>query len=193
MSARPLKGSPAQSERRTKDVQRLQRRNDAWELRCRGWSQMRIARELGVSQATVSRDLAWSAERSLSNLDALVEQTKREHVGQLERVIDEAMQGWESSKQTSRTVSKTVKRKGASEEETEEETITTKVQERAGDVRYLKTAMDAMTDIRRILGADAPLSLDIGFEDIDATIARELEKLAARQQEGAVEASEDNQ
>lgn len=175
----------SQAERRTKTAQRIQRRTDAWELRCQGWTQTRIAQQLGVTQATISRDLKWASQRALADLTAVVEQTKREQVHQLERIADEALQSWERSKANYKSVSKTVKGTRSDGEGTEEST-TTKVEERAGDVRYLNTAMGALSDIRKILGADAPIAVDLEVDDLDAAIRRELARMAAQSQGGSV-------
>ena len=178
-----------QSERRTKNAQRIQRRTDAWDLRCKGWAQARIAAELGVNQSTICRDLEVASKHALANLDTIVEEVKREQVFQLERIVDESLQGWEESKKKSRSVSKTVRTR-LSGIDTQEETTTTKVADRGGDVRYLTTAMNALADIRKILGADAPIEVDIDIEDIDGAIARELERLASQQEDSASQSTE---
>jgi predicted transcriptional regulator len=172
----------AQDERRTKRAQRIRRRTDAWELRCQGWSQYRIAAELGVSQMTISRDLAAASEKALKNLDDLVIQTKREHVFQLERIADEAFQAWEKSKEAGKAVSRRKHKPGEGQEDDGSEVITTSAKEQTGDIKYLKIAMDAMADVRSIVGADAPLSMNLTVGKLDELIERELARLAANGQ-----------
>ena len=144
------------------EAERLRRRNEAWDLRCSGWTQERIAAQLGVSQATIHRDLKWAAERALGDLTEKVKQTKLEQVGQLERIVDESLQSWQASKNPEKMVSQ---RKRQAQSQVQGQAvdmpveINTRVTEQVGDRAFLSEARAAMSDIRKILGADAPLKV----------------------------------
>jgi len=99
----------------------------AWEMRVKGWSQIRIANALKISQAAVSKMLAKAtikyAEAYLQNIKRI----KDGQVAQLEYVADQAMAAWDGSRAES-----------------------------DGDSRFLHAFMQAKSDIRKIVGADSP-------------------------------------
>lgn len=99
----------------------------AWELRVKGWSQMRIADSLQISQAAVSKMLAKATIKYSAAFLEEVKNIKDEQVAQLEYAASQAMAAWEGSR-------------GESD----------------GDPRYLHAFMQAKSDIRKIVGADSP-------------------------------------
>ena len=99
----------------------------AWELRVKGWSQMRIADSLQLSQAAVSKMLAKATAKYSSEFLQQVKNIKDEQVAQLEYVASQAMAAWEGSR-------------GESD----------------GEPRFLHAFMQAKSDIRKIVGADSP-------------------------------------
>ena len=160
--------SKAEKARRKARAQaRIQRRHDAWMFRTREFlTQEEIAKRLGVNQSTISRDLRAAAENTLRDLDEAVRQTKLEQVAQLSTIVEEAMAAWLASKENAKTVIRTVKNTAAEESpgedgEDSKTVITTRVAGKTGDICYLNTAMRALADIRKILGAEAPLESSV--------------------------------
>lgn len=147
---------------RSKAAQRLARRQEVWDLRCQGWTQQRIADQLEVNQSTISRDLAFMRERVMDRMEEDIVQTKVEQVWQLEYMINELFEAWRKSKEAARSVSRMKDEGGGSgfiaKGKGGERTNTT-VSDRTGKVSYLREARNAMADIRKILGADAPIKI----------------------------------
>lgn len=139
-----------------------QREQDIWALRQKLWTQDRIAAHLGITQGAVSHAIRRITVRMLKGLDAQVKQTVIEQVVQLSYVADEAMQAWQRSKETAKSVSQ--KKAIGGRADSLEETVT-RVQDQDGDPRYLSTALSAMADIRKILGADAPARQELTGKD----------------------------
>lgn len=140
-----------------KEVTR-EREKRAWELRQQGWTHERISIELGVHHTTITKMLGRIRKRYLRELNEEVEQETTEQLLQLRFIVDEAMQAWMSSKEASKSVAQK-KRQGQGGNQPDE--ITTRVQDQDGDPRYLSTAMSALSDIRKVLGVDAPQRSDV--------------------------------
>jgi predicted transcriptional regulator len=140
---------------RVKKEVALQHECRAWELRGLGWSQARIAAELGVERSAVSRMLKRAGERVLEELADEVEQVKAEQTAVLEHIADEALQEWQRSKAARKAVTKRTGSAGAGDGKASEQ-VTQQVAEQTGDVAYLDRAMAALDRIRGIWGADAP-------------------------------------
>lgn len=138
-----------------------ERERRAWELRQQGATHDRIALELGVDRTTVTKLLARLSQRYLATIQEEVGAVKGEQVAQLSYIYDEAMQAWSASKQASKVVGKRVKKVNAAKGGSDGEEVTTRVQDEDGDPRYLQTAMSALSDIRKILGADAPIKANV--------------------------------
>ena len=113
----------------------------AWELRQQCWTQERIAARLGISQSAVSQILRKLRHRYLKKNEKELEAIKNEQVAQLEYMADELFQSWERSKYTK-------------PDESDEQKIG------VGDPKLLTAAMKAKEDIRKILGADAPIKTE---------------------------------
>jgi predicted transcriptional regulator len=134
-----------------------QRERLAWALRQEGWTQDRIAVELGIGQPAVSKALKRLSIRYHKDMAADVARVKGEQIAQLDRVVDEAMQAWERSKQSAKSLSKITKPgSGPRGQRGQQEETTLRVDDQVGDPRHLQTAMKAMEDIRKITGANAP-------------------------------------
>jgi len=135
----------------------VERKKRAWELAQEGWSETRIALELGVDQSTISRYLTSLAKRTLTQLEDEVIRAKATQLRQLEHVIDEAFQAWRTSKTPEQTISKRIVPGDIDEEGNRgepQEIVTTRVRGQTGDPRHLRTALDAMADVRKLLGLD---------------------------------------
>ena len=109
----------------------------AFDLRVKGWSQLRIAEHLGVSQSAISLILTRVNAKYAKNFMSKINDVKTEQVAQHQFIIDESMGAWTKSKNPRKRKNK----------DGEVEQISAH-----GDARYLDTAMRAMESIRKILG-----------------------------------------
>lgn len=129
------------------------------ELDAKGFNQGEIAATLGLSRATVNKILGKIARRAnKAMVDRAIEE-KQIQLNRLQYVYTEAMQAWEKSKGKFHSVKqKTVKESIGNVPGivTKEETMSS-AEERDGNPAFLATAMQAMADIRKLLGLDAPL------------------------------------
>ena len=137
----------------------------AWDLRCRGWTQARIADELGLTQQSVSRILARVNKRSLKELTRRVELLKAEQHARLDHLYSEAMAGWERTKLPVLEVSTRERVRTDGETTHTDRTKTQYVASQVGDVRFLQEA-------RALLKAQCEL-WGIGREEPGATEAHE--------------------
>ncbi|MGH7555869.1 MAG: hypothetical protein ACREMQ_22940, partial [Longimicrobiales bacterium] len=162
----------------------------AMELTVQGWSQDRIATDLGVSQAAVSKILRRVELRVLRELTAVVERQKARHTLRLEHLFAEAMGAWERSKTdtTRRRQRKTHGTGAAGAAATLAEIIT---EDHHGDPRYLEEARKALADHRKLWGLDAPQKVDVRAsrnpydtmtdDELRAEIGRQAQLLSAGQ------------
>jgi hypothetical protein len=131
----------------------------ALELATLGWSQHRIAADLGISQAAVSKLLRRVETRVLRELIDLVDRQKVRHTLRLEHLYAEAMGAWEQSKTdtTRRRQRKTEGGTGGASASVAEIVV----ENQHGDPRYLDEARKALADHRKLWGLDAPHQLDV--------------------------------
>jgi hypothetical protein len=131
----------------------------ATELTVLGWSQHRIAADLGVSQAAVSKILQRIDRRLLQEMRERAEHHKARHTLRLEHVFAEAMHAWDASKADTTRRRQRKTRSGTGDAEgTVAEVV---VQNQHGDPRYLEEARKALGDQRKLWGLDAPQKLDV--------------------------------
>ena len=142
-----------------------------WERRQLGHSQRRIAEQLGVSQAAVSRALRRVERRELARLSATVECEKVHQTYVLDHIVCEAMRGFERSKGARRRASTRSGGRGGAVE-------TTEVFERDGDPAFLVVAMQAMADVRQIWGLNA--APGVGTRTTYAQVVANVKANAAR-------------
>src|SRR5262249_9527741 len=128
-----------------------------WELRVKGWTQWRIATELGLSQPAICKILERVCRQAVAELKDQVQQAKFEQLQLLDHIVDQAMQSWELSKtpSQSQTTRKTTAGQGGGAGGVGE-IKTIHLENQFGNPKYLDEARAAMSDIRRILGCDAP-------------------------------------
>lgn len=147
------------------DAIRLARREAVWELRCMGYTQTYIGDTLGVTQATISRDLKWCFKTHTDTLMNDVGRVQAEQLGVLEYVRQEALEAWRLSKEEAMEVARKslqaqsgTGQGGTAQTGTVVKPLeqTTKVKSQTGHVPYLAEARAAMSDIRKIVGADRP-------------------------------------
>jgi hypothetical protein len=140
----------------------IERERQIWALRQKLYTQERIAAEIGVDQSTVSRILRKQSDRYLVEINEEVGRVKAQQIAQLEYVAQEAIEAWERSKDPAKKLNKRAKalrargQDGDDRNAVAEEVTTVETADQDGDPRYLTTAMSALGDIRKILGADAP-------------------------------------
>jgi hypothetical protein len=125
-------------------------------------TQEEIADIVGCAQSTVSRNLArvgnWMKER-------LTEEAAGEAMAQVEtlnHIIAESLAAWEKSKESKKQVVQRVRqaRDPESNEQVEvARTTTSHVRESEGNPSYMRTAMNALEDVRDILGIEPPIKI----------------------------------
>jgi predicted transcriptional regulator len=131
----------------------------AIELSTLGWSQHRIAAEIGVSQPAVSKILKRADAAILRELLDAAERQKVRHTLRLEHLFAEALRAWEASKAdtTRRRQSRAHDAQGRPGAIVAEVVV----DQHHGDPRYLEEARKALADHRKLWGLDAPHKLDI--------------------------------
>lgn len=151
--------------------QQIELDNRAWDLRRKGYSQRRIAEELKVSQPTIFRSLQRTGKKYQVALMKDVSALKGQQIEQLEYIRDEALEAWRKSQTDYQEM--TLRYQRVTEEnadpadtlddwrvpneeagEKKLEITTTVTRAQVGDPRYLKTAMEASAEIRKITGID---------------------------------------
>jgi DNA-binding MarR family transcriptional regulator len=130
------------------DQTRIATEAKAWELRQRGWTQSRIARELGLDQGTICRMLGRIERRELKRLSKRVQSEKARQTAILEHIADEALQAWELSKRPKRRASTRKSALGSVD--------VTEMEEREGEPAYLDRAQAALDRLRQLWGLNAP-------------------------------------
>lgn len=134
------------------------RERAAWELRLQGWTQERIAEELGISQPTVCKILRRVESRLAEEFREHAEEVKARQAAILERIAAEALRQWERSCQDAVRVTVETGRAKATEmgliHLPDKEVTTTEGQ--SGNPALLAQAREALADIRAIWGMDAP-------------------------------------
>jgi predicted transcriptional regulator len=154
----------------------------AMELTIQGWSQHRIAADLGVSQPAVSKILKRVENRVLRELAAMVERQKARHTMRLEHLYGQAIEAWEESKaDVTRRRQRKTQGRDAGGGATIAEVVT---ENQHGDPRYLEEARKTVADLRKLWGSDAAQKLDIHASTTryDAMTEEELRTELARKQ-----------
>ena len=154
------------------------------ELTVLGWSQPQIARDLGISQAAVSKILKRMETRHLRAWADTLERQKAKQTLRLEHLFAEAIRAWHESKAdtTRRRQRKTESGAGGAS------VAEIVVENQHGDPRYLDEARKALTDQRKLWGLDAPQKVDLRAsrdpyadmteEALRAELARQTQLLA---------------
>jgi predicted transcriptional regulator len=134
--------------------QRIAGRRRAWSLRLRGWTEQRIADDVGVNQSTVSRWLDQMTRRAIDQLDARITREFIASLGQLDTTIDEAFQAWERSKKPKRKASQRSGSPGGKAGGGPGETRTAEQTDRDGDRAFLDLFLAAWDRKRQLLSLD---------------------------------------
>lgn len=149
---------------RAKQLEIEERRARVATLYRRGWSQTCIAKEIGVSQGTISIDLSaiikhWRESR-LDDLDA----QRSVELEKLNSIEAAAWLAWDESRGTHQRRTTGINTRGEVDE-----TVT---EELAGDARFLQVALSCIDRRCKLLGLDAPDQVQVavtkptGLEDL---------------------------
>lgn len=167
----------------------------AWAMRSRGWSQIRIATELGIGQPSVSKLLGRVEARELKRMSKSVERVKVTQHSQLEHVIEEALDAWHRSKTPrKRAARKTVGGMPPMPHGDDDDPAhisvpdtveTSEIIERDGDTGYLYAAMTAMGNIRSLWGLDVAPALQEPASSIASLTADLFARASSYEQRSA--------
>ena len=135
------------------------RETRAVELSIQGWSQAQIALDLGVSQAAVCKILQRVDARVVREMTNEGARQKARHTVRLEYVYGQSMRAWEASKKGSTRRRQRKSQASASGDGATVAEIV--VDEGHGDPRYLREAREALADLRKLWGVDAPHTIDL--------------------------------
>ena len=130
----------------------------AMELRVLGWSQPRIAADLGITQAAVCKLLKRVETRALRELAETLGRQKAQQAFRLEHLFAEAIRAWHASQADSTRRRQRQTHGADGPGATVAELI---VENQHGDPRYLDEARKALADARKLMGLDAPQKLDL--------------------------------
>ncbi len=143
--------------RPTKKAQSDDREEKAWALRCKGWSQPRIAAELGIDQSSVARALQRATEKHHKAFMADIEGYKQNQAALIESAAFSALEQYMKSQQQLNIVEKSGRMiKGKFVEE--KSTTTVKKIDQYGDKGLLAMFYKGMEEARKIRGCDVPAS-----------------------------------
>jgi hypothetical protein len=169
---------------RVQEVRGLETARRCWDLYAKHeWTHDQIARELGISQSSVTRAIVRAEKLGLEAMRASIEQEKTRQLLRLERIYQEAMLGYERSCSTrirkGRRSSTVNRGRGV----VKGKTSVLRSETRDGDPKFLNAARGALSDIRVLLGLDAPAKVQVTEPGrpyagwTDAEIHQELAKL----------------
>lgn len=158
----------------------VQRRQQVAELYLQGTPQLSIAQKLGISQATVCRDLRALHNQWRTSQIRDFDQVAAVELKKLDRLEYESWQAWERSKQPQEST--TVSQDGSTKRAQKV------VKQQPGDPRYLELIHKCIAARRALLGLDkptriAPTSPD-GEKAYGAHLMHELLKLAEQTSAG---------
>lgn len=159
-----------------KKVEMADRRRDVAALYLAGKVQTEIAAELGVNQATVSRDLTalqkmW-AEQALRDLT----EAKAEQLAKIDRLEREYWEAWKASQGEQTATSKKLTREG----QKEKAEASTRVAVEPGDPRFLDGVQWCIEQRCKILGINAAIDVK---GNLGVTILNKWKQQAEKQME----------
>jgi hypothetical protein len=146
----------------------------AWDLRLRGHSLAEIGARIAaaglgaMTPQAVHAALGRVERRVLEGLTDRATTEKARQLDALTLIYHEAMQAWAKSQEPSRAVRRrTVHPPQAGPHPQpaaagRQVTVTEEAAERPGDVAYLRAAMEALADLRKLLGLDTPAKVKLG-------------------------------
>lgn len=146
----------------------LERRRTAWNMRLKGYTQNEIAAYLGIKQQSVSELLERVRDMYRTEFMEDVDQTKQEQVAELMNSYRDVMNSWELSKKVG--------------------PFGQHPNNQYGDVKYINAGVAILAEIRKILGADAPIKFDMDF-DVSKYSIEDLRRIAEAKSPGELIAS----
>lgn len=127
-------------------IERKERREKIVELILAGvTNKSKIARQLGVSNATITRDIQKIEEQWVRDLNRGLDHARARQVQELAKVREEAWKAWAESRDGKLKIV-------TAEEGDGELSTTTTTETSAGDPRFLKTIIDALDKEAEIAG-----------------------------------------
>ena len=170
-----------------RDAAQLARdRRRAADLYLQGWLQAEIAKELGINQSTVSRDLKALHKQWLASSLMDINEAKARELAKVDRLEREYWQAWQESRgQQESSTSETVEGTGGQKRAR----VQVRQEDRAGDPRFLTGVQWCIERRCKILGMDAPLRQVVTGQVYTQQTAQELSdaELMAIAALGAVE------
>ncbi len=142
------------------DTRIQHRRKQVADLHAEGSTQAAIARELDVSQATISSDLKTIHEEWKESRVGKIDEVRAEHLKKIEFIVREGLKGWERSQkpvETTRIIQKNGERRA-------EKTV----RERSGDPQFLRVLLSASERVCKLLGLDGAASTTAAQLDEEA-------------------------
>jgi len=134
-----------------------ERRHRVSALYLKGWAQFKIAEEVGVTQAQVSKDLKVLTEKWRESALVDLNEIKLKELAKIDQLEFEAWEAWEKSKQDTKETIKKAKGKG---DETTYKEQTVKDITMYGDPRYFATIQWCINKRCEIFGVDAPIKVE---------------------------------
>jgi hypothetical protein len=165
-----------QVEKTLNRAQLVEREELVWEHSAKGWSNRRIAREMGLSHPGVAKILERIEARALRQLATKVENQKIRLTQQLIYIVETATDSWRSSNQPRTRVTERKTEGGDTQ-------VSTEVVEQSGDRGHLHTAMSAMDRIARIWGLEVLAAGQDSLHSMSA-LAADLVKRAKQYEQG---------
>lgn len=173
-------------------VEKEHRQAQVAEMYCRGVRQVDIARELGVTQGQVSKDLAAVRKAWMASSIRAFDQHRAEQLARIDEIERQAWAGWLRSVGTQRQTTNKTRVKGgpagagagddqqpaAAPDDLLEETIVE--HEDAGDSRFLDRMAWCVSERCKILGLYAPVRTEakMTFSDLsDEELAAKAEQM----------------
>lgn len=132
------------------------REEEAWALRCRGYTLVEIARRLDLTHGAVSKILERIEDRTFKLLEKSIARTKARQTAQLDLIHAEAMRAWERSLADAETEKTTEDADGEGDPTTRRERT---VKGQSGNPQHLAQARGALADQRDLLGLNAPTKI----------------------------------
>lgn len=137
--------------------ERLEKVKKAWDLHVCGYYQAEIAEQLGVCQQTVSEWIKETQDIFIAHFADDIENVKREQISMLMMIYREAIDSWKKSKIL-----------GPYGEHPNNQ---------YGDSKYLTVALNALGEIRKIMGANEPIKYEFKGIDVKKLSAEELQRI----------------
>jgi predicted transcriptional regulator len=143
-------GPKRSKEQREADFTRLR------DMYVRGWTQVRIGQELGISHAAVSNDLKELHRRWREETTLALDDYKRKELAKLDELEREYWQAWERS-QSAQETKRQRKKTGDDGAESLQEMVS---RAQCGDAQYLAGIIKCIEKRCKLLGLDAPVKTE---------------------------------